>query len=193
VNYSEVEADILRLIVGATEDSVRAFGEQTVTRLVRPELLHGAAEDELTEEARAALTTACADVLTISASELHDRLATIYEGILVEDDLDTGVLTAVTALAHWHSYLEQNRRGELYELAIRSLEDVDREVSAGLDDFLAAPEMAAEYARIRRLLDPGGGVRPGGRGAGAEPERADRREGTDQRGDGDRPGDVSRR
>ncbi|MDQ0905141.1 hypothetical protein QFZ22_001126 [Streptomyces canus] len=155
MKYSELEADILQLIVGATEGSVRAFGEETVTRLVRPELLRGAAEDELTEEARAALTTACVNVLTISAAELHDELATIYDGILVDDDLDPGVLTAISALAHWQSYLEQGRRGELYELAVRSIEDIDHEVSADLDDFLATPEMAAEYERIRRLLAPG--------------------------------------
>ncbi|MGW4728352.1 hypothetical protein ACWEQC_04000 [Streptomyces shenzhenensis] len=161
MDYSELEADILRLIVAATEGDVRAFGEETITRLVRPELLRGAAEDELTEEARAALTTACANVLTISAAGLHDELATIYDGILVDDDLDPGVLTAITALAHWHSYLEQNRRGELYELAIRSIEDIDHEVSADLDDILATPEMAAEYERIRRLLDPGAGQERG--------------------------------
>ncbi|MFD4600866.1 hypothetical protein ACFWPQ_22930 [Streptomyces sp. NPDC058464] len=154
MDYSELEAEILRLIVGATEGSVRAFGEETVTRLVRPELLRGAAEDELTDEARAALTTACANVLTISAAELHDELATIYDGILVDDGLDLGVLTVISALAHWQSYLEQNRRGEVYELAIRSIEDIDQEVSADLDDFLATPEMAAEYERIRRLLAP---------------------------------------
>ncbi|WP_406435740.1 hypothetical protein OHB00_16910 [Streptomyces sp. NBC_00631] len=161
MDYSELEADVLRLVVGATEAGVRAFGEETVTRLVRPELLRGAAEDELTEAARAALATACANVLTISAAELHDELATIYDGILVDDDLDPGVLTAITALAHWKSYLEQNRRGELYELAIRSIEDIDHEVSADLDDFLATPEMAAEYERIRRLLDPGAGQERG--------------------------------
>ncbi|MFG2952947.1 hypothetical protein ACGF5O_04325 [Streptomyces sp. NPDC048291] len=154
MDYSELEAEVLRLVVGATEAGVRAFGEETVSRLVRPELLRGAAEDELTEDARAALTTACANVLTISAAELHDALARIYDGILVEDDLDPGVLTAISALAHWKSYLEQNRRGELYELAIRSIEDIDHEVSADLDDFLATPEMAAEYERIRRLLAP---------------------------------------
>lgn len=154
VKYDELEANILQLIVGATDGGVRAFGEQTVTRLVRPELIHGAAEDELSEEAQRALATACANVLTISAGELHNALATIYDGILVDDDLDTGVLTAISALAHWQSYLERNRRGELYELAIRSIEDIDREVSTDLEDFLATPEMAAEYERISRLLDP---------------------------------------
>ncbi|MGW1783710.1 hypothetical protein ACWCQQ_31980 [Streptomyces sp. NPDC002143] len=157
MNYSELEADILRLIVGATEEGARAFGEETVTRLVRPELLRGATEDELSKDARTALITACANILTISATELEDTLATIYDGILVDDDLDAGVLTVISALAHWKSYLQQNRRGELYELAIRSVEDVDHEVSADLDDFLAAPEMAAEYERIRRLLDPSAG------------------------------------
>ncbi|MFG2365043.1 hypothetical protein ACGFY3_25905 [Streptomyces mirabilis] len=161
MNYSELEADVLRLVVGATEGGVRAFGEETVIRLVRPELLRGAAEDELTEEARTALTTACANVLRISAAQLHDAFATIYDGIVVDDDLDTGVLTAIGALAHWHTYLEQNRRGELYELAIRSIEDIDHEVSADLDDILATPEMAAEYERIRRLLDPGAGQERG--------------------------------
>ncbi|SNR54647.1 hypothetical protein [Actinomadura mexicana] len=159
MNYSELEADVLRLVIEAAEDDVRAFGEETVTRLVRPELLCGAADDELTEDARAALATACANVLTIGATELQDELATIHDGVLVDDDLDNGVLTVIRALAHWQSYLEQNRRGELYELAIRSIENVDHEVSADLDDFLATPEMAAEYERIRRLLAPGQGRR----------------------------------
>ncbi|MFJ8110973.1 hypothetical protein [Streptomyces sp. NPDC096132] len=102
-----------------------------------------------------ARTTACSNILTISAAELRDKLATIYDAILIDDGLDTGVLTVISALARWKSYLEQNRRGELYELAIRSIEDVDHQVSTDLDDFLAAPEMASEYERVRRLLDPG--------------------------------------
>ncbi|MET8981178.1 hypothetical protein ABZX85_36840 [Streptomyces sp. NPDC004539] len=162
MKYSELEADVLRLIIEAPESGVRAFARETVTRLVRPELLDGAAEDELTEEALAALTSACANVLTITAADLNDALATVYDGILVEDDLDLGVLTAVSALAHWKSYLEQNRRGELYELAIRSFEEIDHEVSADLDDILGTPEMAAEYERIRRLLAPGADQSPAG-------------------------------
>ncbi|SES41519.1 hypothetical protein [Lentzea albida] len=38
------------------------------------------------------------------------------------------------------------------QLAIRSLEAVDHEVSAPLDDFLASSEMAAEFDRIRGHL-----------------------------------------
>ncbi|MFI2485996.1 hypothetical protein ACH47X_03760 [Promicromonospora kroppenstedtii] len=60
MRYDQLEAEVLRLIVGATDSSVRTFGEQTVTRLVQPVLLHGAAEDELTREAQGALATACA-------------------------------------------------------------------------------------------------------------------------------------
>ncbi|MHC3474452.1 hypothetical protein ACYF6T_37945 [Streptomyces sp. 7R007] len=64
-------------------------------------------------------------------------------------------------MEHWHSYLEKNRRGEFYELAIRSIEDIDHKVTANLDDILATPEMAEEYKRIRRLLDPGTGQERG--------------------------------
>ncbi|MET7698000.1 hypothetical protein [Streptomyces sp. NPDC005485] len=103
VNYSELEADILQLIVAATDESVRTFAQETVTRLVRPELFRDAAEDELTADARAALVAACANILTISAAELHDKLATIYDGILGDDELDTGLLTVIRALAHRHS------------------------------------------------------------------------------------------
>ncbi|MET8979439.1 hypothetical protein ABZX85_27945 [Streptomyces sp. NPDC004539] len=155
MNYTELEADLLRLIDEAPESGIRAFARETVTRLVRPELLDGAADGELTEAALAALTSACANVLTITAAELNDALATVAAGILVEDDLDLGVLTAVNALTHWQNYLERHQRGELHELAIRSVEDIDFQVSADLDDILATPEMAAEYARIRRLLAPG--------------------------------------
>ncbi|MFE3268074.1 hypothetical protein [Streptomyces sp. NPDC059215] len=128
-----------------------------MSRLVRPELLCSATEDELTEAARTALTSACVDVLTISSADLYDKLATIHDGILVEDDLDIGVLAVINALTHWKSYLEQRRRGELYELAILAIEDVDHEVSADLDHFLAAPKMAAEYERMRQLLSPDAG------------------------------------
>lgn len=142
MRYSQLEAGVLQLIVGAIEDSVHAFGAETVTRLVRPELLRGAAEDELPEEVRTALTPACANVLPISAADLRDELATTYDGILIDDDLDTGVLTPISASAHCKSFLERNRRGERYQLAIRSIEDVDHEVSAA-------------YNRIRRRLGPG--------------------------------------
>ena len=47
---------------------------------------------------------------------------------------------------------ETGDRDELYELAIRSVERVDFEVSADLGDFLAKPGMAAEFERIERLL-----------------------------------------
>ncbi|MFE3032302.1 hypothetical protein ACFXKY_11675 [Streptomyces canus] len=152
MDYGEVEAEIHRLVSAASEGDVRAFGSQTVIRLVRSERFQDADEGELTAQAWAALTTACANVLTLNAAELRAELATIDDGILTDGDLDTEVLAAIQALEHWQGYLEHSGREEIYELAIRSIEDVDHQVSAVLDDFLATPEMAAEYERIRRLL-----------------------------------------
>ncbi|MEU4470500.1 hypothetical protein [Micromonospora sp. NPDC023888] len=155
MRYDELEAAILRLVVGADEDDLRVFGLETVTRLVREELLDTASDDELTEDGWAALATARENVRTAGATELRAQLVRIDEGILADGDLDQGLLTVITALEHWTTYLEENQRGELYELAIRAIEEVDFQVSADLDDVLATPEMAAEYARIERLLTAG--------------------------------------
>lgn len=56
------------------------------------------------------------------------------------------------ALERWITFLETGRRGELHRLAIRSIEQVDFQVEADVNDFLATPEMATEYERIRRVL-----------------------------------------
>ncbi|MGV9212411.1 hypothetical protein ACTFTM_11180 [Micromonospora sp. RB23] len=152
MRYDELEAAILQLVVAAGEDDLRAFGLDTVTRLTREELLGTAVDDEMTEDAWAALASARENVRTADATELRALLVRIDEGILADGDLDQGLLTAFTALEHWTTYLEENQRGEIYELAIRSVEEVDFQVSADLDDVLATPEMTAEYARIERLL-----------------------------------------
>ena len=155
MRYDELEAAIRQLVVAAREDALRAFGLDTVTRLVRSELLDTAADDELDEDAWAALATARENVRTASATELRAQLERIDAGVLADGNLDQGLLIVITALEHWTTYLEENQRGELYELAIRSVEEVDFQVSADLDDFLATPEMTAEYARITRLLTAG--------------------------------------
>jgi hypothetical protein len=153
VRYQELEATIHHLVAEASEDNLRTFGAATVAHLVEDEsLLDSAAEGELDRSAWAALTTARENVLTATATELRTQLARIDEGILSDGDMDPGLLTIISALEHWTTYLEQGRRSELYELAIRSIERVDFEVSAALDDFLAESRMAAEYERIRRLL-----------------------------------------
>ncbi|MEU8087923.1 hypothetical protein AB0B57_30470 [Micromonospora sp. NPDC049101] len=155
MRYDELEAAILRLVVAAGADELRAFGLDTVTRLVRSDLLDTAADDELDEDAWAALATARENVRTASATELRAQLERIDAGVLADGDLDQGLLIVITALEHWTTYLEEDQRGELYELAIRSVEEVDFQVSADLDDFLATPEMTAEFARIERLLTTG--------------------------------------
>ncbi|WP_432907038.1 hypothetical protein ACQP1S_14525 [Micromonospora matsumotoense] len=152
VRYHECEAAIRELVDAAGEDDLRTFGLSTITRLVRADLLVEAGEDDLDEDAWAALTTAREHIASADATELRAHLDRIDEGILAEGDMDPGLLIVLSALEHWTTYREEQRRGELYELAIRSLEEVDYRVPAALDDFLATPEMAAEYARITESL-----------------------------------------
>jgi hypothetical protein len=152
VRYPELETAILDLVIAASDENAEAFGAATITRLLREEAVEDAGSDELSEDAWAALAAARASILTVDADDLGALIERIDAGILVEDDLDRGIVAALTALMHWNSYLRGRRRGELYELAIRSIEDVDFQVTADLDDMLATPEMAAEYDRIRGLL-----------------------------------------
>ncbi|MGC4869572.1 hypothetical protein ACLQ3B_29495 [Micromonospora sp. DT53] len=155
MRYDELEAAIRELVVAADENALRVFGLETVSRLVRSELLDSAVDDELDEDAWAALAAARETVQTATAAELRAQLERIDAGVLADGDLDQGILIVLTALEHWTTYLEEGQRGEIYELAIRSVEEVDIQVSADLDDVLATPEMAAEYARIRHLLTAG--------------------------------------
>jgi len=153
VTYDELEAAILQLVGEAGDDNLRAFGAETVVRLMRAELLIDiAVEDELDEDAAEALGVARETVLTAGPSELRAQLERIDDGVLTDGDMDPALLIGISALEHWTTYLETGERDELYELAIRSFEQVDFEVSAELGDFLAKPEMAAEYERIERLL-----------------------------------------
>ncbi|MGI5149489.1 hypothetical protein ACQEVC_24620 [Plantactinospora sp. CA-294935] len=153
MRYDEFEAAIRHLVARASDDNLRVFGAETVVRLVGDErLVDVAVEYELDKDASAALTIARESALTASPAELRAQLARIGDGILTDGDMDTELLNVISALEHWTTYLETGRRGELYELAIRSIEQVDFQVSADLSDFLAKPEMAAEYERIERLL-----------------------------------------
>ncbi|MEU8261733.1 hypothetical protein AB0C02_14075 [Micromonospora sp. NPDC048999] len=153
MRYDELETTIRHLVTRASEDNLRVFGAETVTRLVRDERLFDVAvEFELDKDAAAALTIARENVLTASPTKLRAQLARIDDGILTDGDMDTDLLNIICALEHWTTYLETGHRSELYELAIRSIEQVDSQVSADISDFLAEPEMAAEYERIERLL-----------------------------------------
>lgn len=153
MRYDELEAAILRQVRGADDEHLRAFGAETVVQLVRDELLSDVAvEDELDEDAVAALSVARENVLTAGPAELRAQLTRIDDGVLTDGDMDPELLTVISALEHWTTYLETGRREEIYELAIRSIEHVDFQVSADLSDFLATPEMATEYERIERML-----------------------------------------
>lgn len=155
MTYDELEAAIRRLVAAAGPDDLRAFGADTITRFLRDDLLFGFdAEEELDEGAWAALTTARETALTAGPAELRTLLTRIDEGVRTDGDMDPGLLAVLAALELWTAYLEEGRRDDLYELALRSVEQVDFRVSPELGDFLAHPEMAAEYQRIRRLLTP---------------------------------------
>jgi hypothetical protein len=154
VKYVAVEEAILDMIDAADEERLRAFGAETVARLTRDnELLASVSRLELDRAAWQALDDACRHVLTAGPAELRRYLAQVDAGVLTDGDMDGLLLMVLMSLDHWTSFLETGERRELYELAIRSIELVDFQVEdADPADFLAAPDMAAEFDRIRRAL-----------------------------------------
>jgi hypothetical protein len=154
VEYKAVEAAILDAINAADWNRLSAFGADTVVRLTRDNaLLSSVSRHELDNNAWQALNDSCRHVLTAGPAELRRYLAQIDAGVLTDGDMDGLLVMILDALDHWTTFLETGERNALYELAIRSIELVDFQVEdADPVDFLAAPDMAAEYDRVMRAL-----------------------------------------
>jgi hypothetical protein len=152
VHYTEVEQAVRELVAGADDERRHQFGAETVVRLTAGDDLADAAGAEFDDDARQAFEQARTDPASSTPDRLRAWLDTIDQGTLSDGDMDPQVLWALEALEHWASFLVDRDPEFVVQLAIRSLEAVDHEVSARLDDFLASPEMAAEFDRIGRHL-----------------------------------------
>jgi hypothetical protein len=152
VHYNEVEKAVRELVAAADDGKRHRFAADMVVRLTADEELTGAAEIEFDDDAQQAFAAARKDPAGSTATQLRAWLDTIDDGTLSDGDMDPQVLWALEALEHWAGFLADRDPEFVAQLAIRSLETVDYEVSAKLDDFLATPEMAAEWDRIGRYL-----------------------------------------
>ncbi|WP_439658535.1 hypothetical protein ACSHWB_40085 [Lentzea sp. HUAS TT2] len=152
MHYNEVEQAVHELVAAADDERRHRFCAETVVRLTTGDDLADAAETEFDDDARQAFEQARTDPAGSTPDQLRAWLDTIDEGTLSDGDMDPQVLWALEALEHWAGFLADRDPEFVEQLAIRSLESVDFEVSARLDDFLASPEMAAEFERIGRHL-----------------------------------------
>lgn len=152
VRYDEVEQAVRELVAAADDERRHRFGAATVVRLTADDDLADAAEAEFDDDARQAFARARTDPAGSAPDRLRAWLDTVDGGTLSDGDMDPRVLWALEALEHWAGFLADRDPEFVVQLAIRSLEAVDHEVSAPLDDFLASPEMAAEFDRIRGHL-----------------------------------------
>jgi hypothetical protein len=152
MRYKEVEKTVRDLVADADAGHRHRFGVDTVVRLTSDAELVDAAEVEFDEDGHQAFVEACADPANNTADRLQALLARIDAGTVSEGDMDPPVLSALTALDLWAQYLVKEGPDPIADLAVLSLEEVDYQVSADLDDFLGTPEMAAEFARITTTL-----------------------------------------
>ncbi|MFJ5986355.1 hypothetical protein [Lentzea sp. NPDC092896] len=152
MHYSEVEQAVRELVTAAGDEQRHRFGAETVVRLTTGDDLTDAAGAEFDDDAQQAFEQARTDPAGSTPDRLRAWLDTIDEGTPSDGDMDPQVLWALEALEHWTGFLVDRDPEFVVQLAIRSLEAVDYEVSARLDDFLASPEMTAEFDRIGRHL-----------------------------------------
>jgi hypothetical protein len=151
VRYAEAEKALRDLAATADADRCRRFGADVVVRLTSDADMREAAEFDFDEDAQFAFAEACADPANSNGVQLRALLQRIDAGVLSDGNMDPRVICAVMALDHWAGYLTGDPAA-IGDLAIMSVEEVDFQVPGNLDDFLATPEMAAEYARITALL-----------------------------------------
>lgn len=152
MHYNEVEKTVRDLVATADDSKRHRFAADTVIRLTANDDLTAAAEVEFDDDAQQAFNEARRNPTSSTADQLRTWLDTIDAGTLSDGDMDPQVLWALEALEHWTGFLTDRNPELVAQLAIRSLETVDYEVSADLDDFLGTPEMAAEFDRIGRYL-----------------------------------------
>lgn len=144
----------LRQAVGRASDERRAtLAEDTIRRLMRDDLFARIpSEGELTEEARSAFVAARDAVHAASAEELKRLIAIVDGGVLTDGDMDRALLTMIEAIDAWATFRQSRDPDTVVRLATLSVEDVDFDVNASLDDFLATPAMQAERDRIAAAL-----------------------------------------
>ncbi|MEU4769710.1 hypothetical protein AB0H12_41465 [Actinosynnema sp. NPDC023794] len=152
MEYGEVEKAIRAAVATADEGGRRRLAAAVVARLTGDDELPAAAEVEFDDDARHAFAEACADPAGSTPERLRAWLDRIDAGTLADGDMDPQVTFALEALDRWADYLADPNPDAVADLAIASLNEVDYQVSAELDDFLGTPEMAAEHARITGLL-----------------------------------------
>jgi hypothetical protein len=152
VRYAEVEKTLRDLAAAADADRCRKFGADVVVRLTGYAELAESAELDLDEDAQQAFAEARADPVNSTGRQLKELLVRIDAGVLSDGDMDPPLISALMALENWASYLAEGDPGAIADLAVMSVEEVDFQVPANLDDFLGTPKMAAEYTRITTLL-----------------------------------------
>jgi hypothetical protein len=152
VRYTEVEKTVRAMVAEADADHRRRLGADTVARLTSDAEVVDAAEIEFDGDGHQAFVEACADPANSAADRLRALVARIDAGTVSDGDMDPQVLSAVSALDLWARYLTEESPDLIADLAVLSLEEVDYQVSADLEDFLGTQEMAAEFARITTLL-----------------------------------------
>lgn len=167
MRYDEVERAVRSAAEAAAPADRNSMMTYAVARLARPGVAEPAVDEEFTAEAARVFRQACAEATDATAETLDRHLAMVDAGTLSDGDMDHEVMWALSALEARRDFLLRGDPELVASVAIGLLEIIDFRIrGAEIDDFLADPEMLAQYQTILALLAgdepvPGDRVAPG--------------------------------
>lgn len=158
MRYADVEASIRQWAADADHERRRRMATYAVGELTQIDGIEELAAAEFTLAAASVFLTACRTVTAADAATIEGWLELIDEGTVSDGDMDAEALWALTAIEGWLDFLNTGDGAPVAILAITLLEVIDFEVGADVDNFLADPQIAAEYGKIQELLGQDGPV-----------------------------------
>lgn len=159
MDNTQFEAAIQRFAVEASDAERRAFALETL-ELMRLDA-EAASQREHAPSERALFEALTSDLVTRDPEELKRLLTKLSDEMSSDDvraiEFDGDLVEYMCAVDHWITYLKTSDPGRIRDLAINRVNCIDfllNESHGGysVENMLGAPEMAAEFERIRVRL-----------------------------------------
>jgi hypothetical protein len=155
----ELEKRVNQLVKRASDESRRRFALETI-RLLRQSAA-SAIQEQLSEGERALLSSVLDHLSDWEPSRLSE-VFNEYDRATSDDpirsiEFDPVLTDLLVSIDEWLNYCRTGNPRHVFSIAIARINTIDYAIGGdredySIDNMLGAPEMAAEYERIRQML-----------------------------------------